>query len=168
MDAINNGIKRGIQVTVDNGCLGSAVILILSGIDTMAFLGMPENHLEVKKDDFIAWADSYVRFPCKEQLTGADLYGARCGMLHQYGVRSNLSRSEKCRMVGYMNKSVPEVRYDKNASKDLVLVSVPALMTSFFEGVDRFLPNLFSNEEKATVAEKRLQTLIHQLPYSGG
>ena len=130
----------------------------------MAYLGMPADQQEVKKTDFISWADRYIKFPCKEQLTGTDLYGARCGMLHQYGVRSDLSRSGNCRMVGYMDKSIPEVRYDKNASKDLVLVSVPALMTAFFEGVDRFLPNLFSDAKKAPVAEQRLQTLIHKLP----
>lgn len=166
VNAINNGIKRGIQVTVDNGCFGSAVILILSGIDTMAYLGMPADQQEVNKTDFISWAGRYMKFPCEEQLTGIDLYGARCGMLHQYGVRSNLSRSGKCRMVGYMDASIPEVRYDKNTSKDLILVSVPALMTTFFEGIDKFLPVIFSDAKKAIVAEKRLQTLIHQLPFN--
>ena len=135
VNAINNGIKRGIQVTVDNGCFGSAVILILSGIDTMAYLGMSADQQEVKKTDFISWADRYIKFPCKEQLTGTDLYGARCGMLHQYGVRSNLSRSGNCRMVGYLGKSIPEVQFAQNVSQDLVLVSVPALMTAFFDGV---------------------------------
>ena len=161
VNAISNGVRRGIQLCVDNGCLGSAVILILSGIDTMAYLAMPANQQQVKSNDFVDWADRYVKFRCEEQLTGTDLYGARCGMLHQYGVSSKLSRKGKCRMVGYMDRSIPEVLYAPDVSNKLVLVSVPALATAFFEGIDQFLPDLFSDAKKAAIAEKRLQTLIH-------
>jgi hypothetical protein len=89
--AIYGGIKKGIQVAIENNCYGSAVILILSGIDSMAFLNMPESQTDVRKADFIDWADRYIEFPCKEKLTGSDLYGARCAMLHSYGVVSKMS-----------------------------------------------------------------------------
>jgi hypothetical protein len=42
INAIQNGIKRGIRVALENGCLGSAVILILCGVDAMAYLAMPD------------------------------------------------------------------------------------------------------------------------------
>lgn len=43
INVIHNNIRKGIDVTIGNKCLGSAVILILSAIDAMAYLGMPEN-----------------------------------------------------------------------------------------------------------------------------
>lgn len=164
INAINNGIRRGIEVTVANGCYGSAAILIYSGIDSMAYVSMPSNQLDVKPKDFIAWADRYIRFPCKEQLSGADLYGARCGMLHNYGVRSRMSRSGQCRLVGYMNKSIPEVRYNPTKDKSTVLVSVPALAEAFFRGVDKFLVDVFSDKTRAPLAERRMTNLVQRIP----
>jgi hypothetical protein len=70
INAIHNGIKRGIRVTLQNNCVGSAVILILSGIDAMAFLEMPAGQDDVTRNDFVTWVERYIKFPCKEQLTG--------------------------------------------------------------------------------------------------
>lgn len=157
INAVHNGIKRGIRVALENDCFDSAVILILSGIDAMAYLAMPASQEDVTRSDFVRWVERYIKFPCKEQLTGLDLYGARCAMLHNYGVASDLSRKGKCRQVGYMDKSVPEVCYAPNVSRDMVLVSVPALADVFFSGVDKFLVDLFLDKKKAPIAEQRLK-----------
>src|SRR5947207_720247 len=136
VNVIHNEIKEGIRVALTNGCYASTVILVLSGMDTMAFLAMPDGQTETTRTDFIAWAEKYIHFPCKEQLAGIDLYGARCGMLHQHGVASKLSREGKCRMIAYMDRSVPEVIYKPHKEKDLVMVSIEALTEAFFKGVD--------------------------------
>lgn len=162
--AIYGGIKRGIQLTVENNCYGSAVILILSGIDSMAFLNMPESQTDVKGADFIEWADRYLKFLCSEKLTGADLYGARCAMLHSYGVVSKMSRDGKCRMVGYITDTLPEIRYNPDVDKNFVLVSVPALAESLYKGIDQFLVDLFSNQDKVRIAEDRLKGFIQEIP----
>ena len=93
----------------------------------MAYLAMPQDQTDVLGKDFIDLADRYIKFPCKNQLTGTDLYGARCAMVHTYSVNSRMSREGKARLIGYMDKSMPEVRYNPKVNKQLVLVSVPAL-----------------------------------------
>lgn len=163
INVVHQGIKNGIRVTLENSCFSSAIILIYSGIDTMAFLGMPSTQTDVTRNDFINWCDKYIKFHCNEQLTGLDLYGARCGVLHNHSSYSRLSRSGQCRLIGYMSKSVPEIRYEPKVSKELVLVSVPALAGAFFEGVDKFLIDLFANKDKAKIAEERFKTLLHTL-----
>jgi hypothetical protein len=164
INAINNGICRGIEVTVANGCYGAAVILIYSGMDSMAYLAMPKDQTDVTRKDFIDWADRYIRFPCKDQLTGADLYGARCAMVHTYSVYSQMSREGKARLIGYMDKSVPEVRYNQTVKKELVLVSVPALAEAFFKGIDSFLVDAFSDKARAPIIEARMKNLVQCLP----
>jgi hypothetical protein len=166
MNAIHNGIRKGIVIALENRCFGSAVILILSGIDAMAYLSMPDGQDDVKGEDFIAWAEKYVRFPGGEQLTGADLYGARCAMLHSYGVRSRMSRQGKCRMIGYMDESNPPIRFNPHVSKELVLVSVPALRDALFQGMDRFLIDVYKNpkSKEAQLANERFKTLVHDYP----
>lgn len=165
INAVHNGIKRGIRVTLDNDCLGSAVILILCGIDAMAYLDMPDGQNKVKRSDFVKWAERYIKFPCQEQLTGLDLYGARCAMLHNYGIVSDLSLKGKCRQIGYMSKSFPEVRFAPNVSKEVVFVSVPALADVFFSGVDIFLVDLFADEKRASIGEQRIKELVQAFPY---
>ena len=155
-------------MAIENDCLGSAVILILSGIDSMAYLAMPATQDDVTRSDFVRWAEQYIKFPCNEQLTGLDLYGARCAMLHNYGIASDLSRKGKCRQIGYMDRSVPEVRFEPKVSRDLVLVSVPALADAFFSGVDKFLLDLFVDKKMASVAEQRLEKLVQAMPFKNG
>jgi len=168
INVVYNQIKRGIRVALKNDCYASAVILIYSGIDTMAYLNMAEGQQDVTRDDFVQWAEEYIRFPCEEQVSGLELYGARCGMLHTHSVASRLSRRGRARQIGYMDRSVPEICYNPSVSEDLVLVSVEALAEAFFAGVDRFLVETFADEEKARVAEQRLRTLVHQLPFKRG
>ncbi len=164
VNAIFNGIKRDIEVALANERYRAAIILIYAGMDAMAFLDMTAGQDEVARDDYIRWADRYIRFPCKEQLTGADLYGARCSMLHAYGAVSRLSRAGKCRMIGYLDKSVPEVRYDPSVSTELVLVSIPALKDAFFNGINAFLVDAIADKAKAPIVEERLETFVQIFP----
>jgi len=161
INVVQQGIKRGIDVAIENHCYGSSVILIYSAIDTMAFLGMPAAQKDVARADFVAWADRYMRFPCKEQITGIELYAARCAMLHNYGTRSRLSRKGQARQVGYADHAIPEVRFDPQISDELVMVSIQALRTSLFQGIDRYLVDLFVDSARAPVAEERLRWLVH-------
>lgn len=166
INVVYNGIKKGICVALDNECYAAAVILTYSGIDTMAYLSMPSNQEDVTKGDFIAWAEKYINFPGKEQLTGLEIYGARCGMLHTYSVFSKLSREGKCRVMGYMDKKPgPPVMYKPKISKDLVMISIKALTDAFFNGVDKFLVDLFADKQKGKVAEERFKKLVHTIPF---
>jgi hypothetical protein len=165
INVVYNGIKKGIRVALENQCYAAAVILIYSGIDTMAYLNMPERQQDVERKDFIEWADRYIKFPCKEQVTGLELYGARCGMVHSYSIISRLSREGICRQIGYMDQSIPEVAYNPSVSKDLVLVSISALAEAFFNGVDRFLVDSFADKNKAKIVESRFEKLVHLLPF---
>lgn len=165
INVVHNGIKEGIRIALANKCYGSAVILILSAIDTMAYLSMPENQDDVQRNNFVEWVNKYIKFSCKEQITGLDLYGARCGMLHNYSTQSKLSREGKCRQIGYMDKSIPEVIYKPEISKELVMVSIEALADTFFKGIDQFLIDLFLDKNKSIIAEKRFDKIVHTLPY---
>jgi hypothetical protein len=66
----------------------------------MAFLGMPKGQESVTKADFVAWSERYIHLPGPEKLTGLDLYGARCGLLHNYSVYSDRNRSLTPVMTG--------------------------------------------------------------------
>lgn len=130
----------------------------------MAYLSMPATQPDVTRDDFVSWVERYIHFPCKQQLTGLDLYGARCGMLHSFSTISGLHRQGKCRQIGYMDRSVPEIRFNPNVSEELVLVSIEALARAFSDGVDRFLIDVYADGRKAKVANERFRHVVHAFP----
>jgi len=136
----------------------------LSAIDAMAYLAMPEQQQDVAKEDFILWAEKYIRFPCREQLTGPDLYGARCAMLHAYGSQSKMSREGKCRVILWMSHAVPAIMTHPS-TPGYVMVSVPALRDSLFAGIDRFLIDVFRepNSKIAELVNQRLNKLVHRM-----
>jgi hypothetical protein len=167
-NAVYDGIKRDIQTLLDAKRWRGALILIYSGMDAMAWVGMNGQQEDVDRSAFVAWAERYIRFQGSEQLTGLDLYGARCALLHNYSVFSRLSREGKCRVIGYTDRMVPPIRYAPAVSTEMVMVSLYHLADSFFEGVDRFLIDVFADSARRTSAEARLRKLIMELPMVRG
>ena len=160
LNAINDSIRGDIQSNLDSGRYRAVLILTYSAMDAMAFLNMPPTQTEVVRKDFIEWASRYIRFPGTEQLTGEDLYGARCGLLHTYGTQSRLTRAGQCRQLIYVHgpTRTPVIPYAGTMA--LVMVSIPALVTALFSAIDSFLPQLFATPDKRAVAEERLKKLV--------
>jgi hypothetical protein len=168
INVIHGGIKQPIRLLLDNECYPAAVTLIYAGIDTMAFLAMPAKQTDVTRDDFVKWSERYVHFPCQEQISGLDLYGARCSVLHAHSATSKLSREGNCRMILYGDHMVPEVVYKPGIHGGVVMVSIRGLVEAFFSGIDKFLVDLFADRERASIADHRFQNMLHTLPYDAG
>jgi len=166
INVIHNSIRKGISVTLEHECEASAVILILAAIDAMAYLAMPEYQEDVRSNDFIKWADEYIHFPGMAQLKGADLYGARCAMLHSFGARSKMSRKGHCRIILWLDNAVPPVIFNPKVHPQYVMVSIVALKDALFEGMDRFLINLYKNpnSKEAKLADRRFQSFVQKAP----
>jgi len=162
---VQSDIKDPIRIVLKNKKYRSALMLILTGIDTMAYLSMPASKKNQDCYDFIDWVDRYLLFQCKEKLTGLELYITRCIILHSYSDYSSIMNLENCRKIEYTDQSNPEeTRYNPEESDKIVRVSVYALTDAFYKGVDRFFDYLFSNNVKALVAEKRLDELMLNFP----
>jgi hypothetical protein len=166
-NAINDGIKKAIRACLGENCYGAATTLIYAGIDAMAFLSMPRGQNDVMRSDFTSWCDKYIRLSGATQIEGIEYYGARCAMLHSYGVASRLSREGKCRQIGYVDRSMPVVRYDPTIDPGFILLSIDALAQAFFQGVDRFLIDAFSDPDQASVVEARLRHIVVQYQING-
>jgi hypothetical protein len=69
-----------------------------------------------------------------------------------------MTRSGECRIFGYKKRSNPEVLSNSEVSRELVLVSVPALAEAFFSGVDNFLVDVFAEPKRAELTAKRLRS----------
>lgn len=61
----------------------------------------------------------------------------------------------------------PPVRFNPTISLDLVIVSLRALASAFFEGIDRFVVDVFKDPKRRAVAEQRLNELILEMKVPG-
>jgi hypothetical protein len=165
VNVIHNGIKNGIRVALENECWMAVVTLTLSGMDTMAYLGMPAGKQDVARSDFVDWVEQYIRFAGPHQLSGLDLYGARCGVLHAYRTASRLSREGKCRQVIYkFQRGGQSVDYNPEVDPSVVIVSIEALAKALFAGIDRFLVDLFKDKTRGALADQRFRGMFHTVP----
>ena len=158
-------IKDPIEIVLKNKKYRAAVMLILTGIDTMAYISMPAGKKTQDCHDFIKWVDRYIIFEDKEKLTGLELYISRCVILHSYSDYSSLMNLGDCRKIEYTDQSNHDaINYNPEGSSKIVKVSIPALTDAFFKGIDRFFYYLFSDNEIALVAEKRLNEIMLKFP----
>ena len=154
------GIKEPIRLLIENNYYFAALAMIYSGIDAIAYLGIPASKDEVKSPDFIAWCDQYLDLSCPSQPNGVEWWGARCGILHTHSGTSRRSKSREARLIHYVDRCDPPIMCNPDNDGGLVIVSIHHLASAFFNGVDRYLVQLFANAEKAKVAERRLRNML--------
>ena len=160
--AVASEIRRGVEVTLQNHCYVDSAILIYSGIDSMAYLSMPESQDDVTRFDFVQWCDRYIRPDHPHAPTSLELYAARCGVVHSHSAASRLFRDGgKVRQLFYMSDTRNPVLFDPAINKEMLLLSVPALCGWFFDGLDRFIADLRADSELARIANVRLENILH-------
>ncbi len=170
VNVVQEGIKGDLRAVLETGRFRAAVTLTFAGIDQLAYLGMPPAKVEVEPEDFIEWADRYIAIDdAPIQPAGVDYYGARCGMLHTYGSASRRSRRGDARHIFYKyRRPGPAVDFLRPSDPDLksgcFVVSVEALTEAFVRGADRFLVDVFRDETRAAIAEKRFRGMYHLIP----
>ena len=171
INAIYQGIKRGIQVTYDNECYSACLILIYCGIDAMSYLDMPPGQAEVESKDFIQWAERYISPNLKNQttqITGEELYSARCAVVHTYTVESRKTKSGSARIIGYAIGGAQSIVWHPNVAPEMVLLRLETLRDAFFTAIDRFLTEGYADKQKQPILETRLRNLLNTIPYEKG
>lgn len=159
--AIYGIIVDDIRYNLAGNRLNAATKLIYSGIDTMAYLGMPDKNTQVRDSDFKKWLNRYVSFPeCPNKITPTEFWKARCGVLH---TTTPFSNDNGCRLIGYCNKSDPQHAIMAHpAAPDLVIVSVDMLADRFVQGVRHFLTDVYSDKYK-TATKKTIEERMNRM-----
>ena len=165
-NAIYSGIKLGISAAFDAKAFGSGLTLIYCGIDSMAWLNMPSGQTDVTRTDFVDWVDSYFDRSFTSQVTGEELYSARCAVVHTYTNESRSSRSG-ARMIGYKLGGSPPINFDPRVDKDVLIMELGYFKDAFFKSIDDFLMKAFMDSNKGKLIDQRSQKLLIAMPYKG-
>jgi hypothetical protein len=159
-NAINEGIRRDINVAIDNGCFRAAVILIFAGIDAMSHISRPASDKYNGPDDFKNWVKRYFHVSGQTTVTPEEWWAARNAIIHTYGGYARLHEQPGVRIIGWMVDSQPQVRYDDTIAPQLVLVDILAMRDAFFKGMENFLIEGFADPTRKQLMEKRINQLI--------
>ena len=167
-NVIEHQIMGGIRLCYDNDHHSSVLKLLYCGIDFMAFLSMPANGKEVTPFHFKRWAKNYIKLHGEIQLTGEELYAARNELLHTHRVHKASNEKDQRRSIVYAYKTEHKVM-DIPLEPRVVLVPIEHLMQAFFQGIDKFLTDVYRNPQQTEIVEQRLRQVLvkYPKPHSG-
>jgi len=146
---------EAINICMGAGFAEAALTLLYSGIDTLAFLGAPAGAKDVKQDDFVKWCDRYIVPLLSSTAAGADLYGARCGVLHTSSAASRMGRQGDAREVWYHFKDRAGVNLMANTPRPALMLEIEALVDAFGKGSRQFVADLEGDPVRRANAQER-------------
>lgn len=159
------GILAGVTLCLDAQCLVSALTLIFSGIDALAALTRPTTQNNTDRDVFRAWVERYLLPNSDLHCTAADLYGARCGVLHTYAPDSNLQRRGDARRLIYQWRDGPSAEEAMPLPPDALIIEVEQLHRAFEKAVHLFLIDAAMDAVVREKVEHHLPTLLCYRPF---
>jgi len=148
------GMLRGVDACVQTQCLVSAVALIYSMIDALSALTRPIKQADTDNKVFTAWVKEYIDPENRLRCTAIDLYGARCGVVHNYGSDSRKRREGKAKALIYKwrNGPDPDPNRELPLPKDAIILIVEDLRDALEHGINSF----FAAMEKDPELKKRV------------
>lgn len=163
---------EAIDLLVQHQLILPAAAMTYVGIDTMASLNRVASKENVTRDDFKAWVNLYILPEASLQCNAADLYSARCGLLHTYSAESSSTRDGSARQIMYAFDLLTaaesnEIAQQLGLDSKYVTIHVPALVDLFKSGVEKFWNDLSSDAAKLALVNKRaggFYALISEVP----
>jgi len=91
------GLLESVEDCLAKRRILPCLMLIYSGIDVIASLETGKASRSV----FIRWVNKYLLKAASLSCTALDLYGARCGILHTFSAKSDMSAKGQAREIVY-------------------------------------------------------------------
>ncbi|MGC2441753.1 hypothetical protein [Candidatus Binatus sp.] len=149
------------ELCVHNKLATPALILVYSGIDVAGWL-YASNPAEQTNIRFVAWVNRYLLHAgAALEVSALELYGARCGLLHNFSSESDLSRKDgDIRKVHYAwgnSRAETLIEMARLAKLDgqNTAINVGELISAFRTGLTRFFEEATADPKIAQALETR-------------
>ena len=159
------GLINEIKRCEAAGATTAAVALAFICIDTMAFLSLPAGRERQKREDFIAWTDSYLKGDVDQpyQYRGIDVYGARCSLLHAFGSETDYhQRCPDAKKFGYHDGG--KHAYNPALDEHLVLIGTASFLNDVVIAVGGFCEACKTDQDLRARVEDRLPKVLAMFP----
>ncbi len=162
------GMLKGIDCCIETECLVSAVSLIYSAIDALSALTRPKSAADTKSGIFLAWVEKYMCPTSTLGCTAMDLYGARCGVLHNYGVDSQRRRDGVAQALIYKWKSGPDPDPQRATPlpQGAITICIEDLRKALGDAIKVFLHDVERDTDLLDRVNKHRRELLCYKPWS--
>lgn len=162
-DAIT-GIVAEIKTAERAGATTAALAMSYVLMDTMTFLSLPAEKGSQGKQDFIDWVNTYLQGHADQpyKYDGLDVYGARCALLHVYGVQSSFHDDHpEAKTFAYHDGGKHAT--DEATGARLVLIGSKSFINDVLLAVQSFLKKCQEDKDLKSRAEGRLPGVLKTL-----
>ncbi len=161
------GILAGINACIACKCVMSAVTLIYAAIDAMAGLTRPVDKVETDSTYFKDWAERYFLRFLDQPVTPAELYGARCGVLHAHSPESRVSRDRTGKTVvcKWRHGHRPDDPLLAARTSTSIILEVEALLEAFDRGIELFHNRIDAEPDLKLRVDHHVQELLCYEPW---
>jgi len=145
----------------------SALKLIYSGIDNLAWLSRVHDRPNVEPKDFMDFVNKYLLPGSGLRCSSEELYSARCGLLHSNTAESGISRSGRTRNLSYATGLSSEERgYEHMLLESRhrnVVVNIGKLYDAYNRSIDRLNQRISEEANFADLIYRRSIKLYGQI-----
>jgi len=161
------GMLQGVESCVSKECLVSAIALIYSTIDALSALTRPVTQADTERSVFIDWVRCYLLPSSRVPCTPEDLYGARCGILHNYGIDSSMRRRDAAKALIYCwrNGPQPDSHHRAHIPGDALTICVEDLKEALDAAVEKFLQQIEADQALRSTVNHHLKDLLCYRPW---
>jgi hypothetical protein len=161
------GMQAGIEACIRQKCVVSAVTLIYTSIDALAALTRPLNSKRVRPSDFKKWVDDFLLAHVGSTITAADMYGARCGIVHTYSPVSDSSRNGDAKEIVYRWRDGhrPDDPILAERAKNALVLEIEVLFEALQRAVESFQARIGTDAELKAKIETHVSGLLCYEPW---
>jgi hypothetical protein len=156
-------LKTAIDLCFRERLIAPTLALLYSGIDTMTWLGLPDDQEDVRGEDFVQWTDRYLLPGSGITCTAVDLYSSRCGIVHSMTAESRKIRQAVARGVYFAwgnHRAENLQQILDRMGKPICAVQVDALIKAFQTAADRFMEASQLDPELGQRVSKRQKKIL--------
>jgi hypothetical protein len=146
-----------------------ALILLYAGIDGMAWVSVTDGRLDVEGRDFQTWAKIYLLPGSGLDCDEADLWAARCGLVHAQIMDSRSARQGHARHIWYYvgPGNCYLIPIGEKGQKSPVTLDIDVLVDAFVRATRRFFDAIETDRELERVVWPRAARYYDEMQVFG-
>jgi len=152
---IKEQFEAPINCLLKEGHVISAAKLMLSGIDLMGYLAMPDGKTKLDVYSFKSWTEKYLEMVKLGQLQAEEVWKTRCDLLHAHGYRDR-AENNQLRYVVFCELSTPPA-YEIDGAVDFVVVPIEKFLNDFLDGARKCTYDLYEDKIISIRTQNRLE-----------
>jgi hypothetical protein len=159
-------MRKGIKACVDAKCVVSGLTLMFAAIDALAALTRRDGS-RATRTEFMGWVNKYMLDELAVPMTAADLYGARCGILHSYAPTSDLSRRGDAKVLVYKwrHGHRPDDQVLEERARTATVVEIESLVEALDRAVKAFQDDVARDNDLRERVERHVTDLLCYEPW---